>query len=128
MILFILIAIGIALYTIFADGWLIDCIKNIEETNKKVKENIKYGRTNYDTFSFRKYDEHDYESVPKDILYWIIYNISFKYLNTKLVEKIKYSTNFVFFVILVFLSFPTGVILKLYSFLPFQEGINFFNI
>ena len=80
MILFILIAIGIALYTIFADGWLIDCIKNIEETNKKVKENIKYGRTNYGTFSFRKYDEHDYESVPKDILYWIIYNISFCFL------------------------------------------------
>ena len=40
MILFILIAIGIALYTIFADGWLIYSIKNIEETNKEVKENI----------------------------------------------------------------------------------------
>ena len=34
MILFILIAIGIALYTIFSDGWLIDSIKNIEEINK----------------------------------------------------------------------------------------------
>mgnify|MGYP000816614480 CR=1 FL=1 len=41
MILFILIAIGIALYTVFAKDWLIDNIKNIEETNKKVKENIK---------------------------------------------------------------------------------------
>lgn len=75
MILFILIAIGIALYTIFADDWLIDCIKNIEETNKEVKENIERNRTNYDTFSFRKYNEHDYESVPKNIFYWIIINI-----------------------------------------------------
>lgn len=81
MILFILISIGIALYTIFADGWLIDSIKNIEETNKEVKENIEYGRTNYDTFSFRKYNEHDYESVPKNILYWIILNIFFNMVN-----------------------------------------------
>lgn len=47
MILFILIAIGMALYTVFAKGWLIDSIKNIKETNKKetnkkVKENIEY--------------------------------------------------------------------------------------
>lgn len=75
MILFILITIGIALYTIFADGWLIDSIKNIEETNKEVKEKIEYDRTNYDTFSFRKYNEHDYENVPKNILYWIMINI-----------------------------------------------------
>lgn len=81
MILFILIAIGIALYTIFADGWLIDSIKNIEETNKEVKENIEYGRTNYDTFSFRKYNEHDYESVSKNILYWIMLNILFNVIN-----------------------------------------------
>ena len=81
MILFILIAIGIALYTIFADGWLIDSIKNIEKTNKEVRENIKYGRTNYDTFLFRKYDEHDYESVPKNIFYWIMLNILFNMVN-----------------------------------------------
>lgn len=81
MILFILIAIGIALYTIFADGWLIDSIKNIEEINKKVKENREYGRTNYDTFSFRKYNEHDYESVSKNILYWIMLNILFNVIN-----------------------------------------------
>ena len=58
MISFILIAIGIALYTIFADGWLIDSIKNIEETNKKVKKNIEYGITN-----------------------WIIFNIFFNIVN-----------------------------------------------
>ena len=81
MISFILIAIGIALYTIFADGWLIDSIKNIEETNKKVKKNIEYGRTNYDTLFFRQYNEHDYESVQNNILYWIIFNIFFNIVN-----------------------------------------------
>lgn len=55
MILFILIAIGIVLYSIFANDWLIDCIKNIKETNKKVKENIEYGRMNYDTIPLREY-------------------------------------------------------------------------
>ena len=81
MILFILIAIGIALYTIFADSWLIDSIKNIEETNREVKENIEYGRTNYDTFPFREYNEHDYEIVPKNILGWITFNIFFNIVN-----------------------------------------------
>lgn len=81
MILFILIAIGIALYTIFADGWLIDSIKNIEETNKEVKENIKYVRTNYYTFSLRKYNEHDYVNVPKYIFMWFVFNISFNVIN-----------------------------------------------
>lgn len=81
MILFILIAIGIALYTIFSDDWLIDSIKNIEETNKKVKKNIEYGRTNYDTLFLRKYNEHDYESVQNNILYWIIFNIFFNIVN-----------------------------------------------
>jgi hypothetical protein len=61
MILFILLAIGFALYTIFADSGLIDSIKDIEETNKEVKDNIEYGRINYDAFSFREYNEHDYE-------------------------------------------------------------------
>lgn len=81
MILFILIAIGIALYTIFANDWLIDCIKNIEETNKEVKENIECGRTNYDTFFLREYNEHDYESVPKHIFQWFVINILSNVIN-----------------------------------------------
>ena len=81
MILFILIAIGIALYTIFSDGWLIDSIKNIEEINKEVKENIEYSRTNYDTFSWRKYNEHGYGSVPKYIFQWFVLNILFNVIN-----------------------------------------------
>lgn len=58
MILFILIAIGIALYTIFADDWLIDSIKNSEETNKEV-----------------------YGSVPKIIFQWFLLNIFFNVIN-----------------------------------------------
>lgn len=81
MILFILLAIGFALYTIFAYSGLIDSIKNIEETNKEVKENIEYGRTNYDTFSLREYNEHDYESVPKIIFQWFVLNICFNVIN-----------------------------------------------
>lgn len=81
MILFILIAIGIASYTIFANDWLIDSIKNIEGTNKEVKENIKYGITNYDTFSLREYNEYDYESVPKIIFRWFVLNILFNVVN-----------------------------------------------
>lgn len=81
MILFILLAIGFALYTIFAYSGLIDSIKNIEETNKEVKDNIEYGRTNYDTFSLREYNEHDYESVPKIIFQWFVLNICFNVIN-----------------------------------------------
>lgn len=81
MILFILLTIGFALYTIFAYSGLIDSIKNIEETNKEVKENIEYGRTNYDTFSLREYNEHDYESVPKIIFQWFVLNICFNVIN-----------------------------------------------
>lgn len=81
MILFILIAIGIALYTVFAKDWLIDNIKNIEETNKKVKENIKCCRTNFDTYPWRKYNDHDYESVPKIFFRWFVFNIIFNIIN-----------------------------------------------
>ncbi len=85
MILFILIAIGIALYTIFANDWLIDGIKNIEETNKEVKINIEYGKTNYDTFSLREYNEHDYEGVPKIVFQWFVINILFNVFNFMIV-------------------------------------------
>ena len=58
MILFILLAIGFALYTIFSDSGLIDSIKNIEETNKEV-----------------------YGSVPKIIFQWFLLNIFFNVIN-----------------------------------------------
>ena len=60
MILFILLAIGFALYTIFSDSGLIDSIKNIEETNN---------------------NEHDYGSVPKIIFQWFLLNIFFNVIN-----------------------------------------------
>lgn len=65
MILFILIAVGIAIYTIYANGWLIDSIKSIEKNNKEIEENIKYGRTKWDSFSCRKYNKHDYDKYIK---------------------------------------------------------------
>ena len=86
MILFILIAIGIALYTIFAKDWLIDSIKNIDETNKEVKKNIEYD--NYNTSSLRKYNEHDYENVPKIIFQSLVYNISYNILHFIIIFKI----------------------------------------
>ena len=46
MVLFIVIAIGILIYTIFAKDYLVDCIKRMTEYNKKIEENIRYGRTN----------------------------------------------------------------------------------
>ena len=58
MILFILLAIGFALYTIFSESGLIDSIKNIEETNKEV-----------------------YGSVPKIIFQWFLLNIFFNVIN-----------------------------------------------
>lgn len=60
MILFILLAIGFALYTIFSDSGLIDSIKNIED---------------------REYNEHDYGSVPKIIFQWFLLNIFFNVIN-----------------------------------------------
>lgn len=75
MILFILIAVGIAIYTIFADGCLIDCINSIEKINKEIKERIEHGQINWDSFSYRKYNEHDYDSIPKNILYCVLLNI-----------------------------------------------------
>lgn len=81
MILFILIAIGIALHTIFADGWLIDSNKCIEKDNEVIKTKIELGNTNYNTFTHRKYNKHDYESIPKNILSWFLINIMFNVVN-----------------------------------------------
>ena len=85
MILFILIAIGIALYTIFADGWLIDSNKHIEKNNKVIKTKIELGNTNYNTFTYRKYNKNDYESILKNILSWFFINIMFNVVNFILV-------------------------------------------
>lgn len=81
MILFIIIAIGIFIYSIFGEGWLIDSIKDMDEDNKKIAENIQYGITNYNTSSWRKYDKRDYESIPKYIFYWLFYNVIFNFIN-----------------------------------------------
>ena len=85
MILFIIIAIGILIYTIFAEGFLIDSIKNLDEYNKDIEEKIKYGCTNYDSFSCRKYDKRDYESIPKTILEWLLCNVIFNCENAIIV-------------------------------------------
>ena len=81
MVLFIIITIGIFIYSIFGKEWLIDSIKNMDEYNKEIAENIKYGRTNYSTFSLRKYDKRDYETIPKDIFYWLFGNIILNLIN-----------------------------------------------
>lgn len=60
MILFILIAIGIALYTIFADGWLIDMLKH----------------------DVRHYENgYDYREASKYIFEWFVLNIIFNIIN-----------------------------------------------
>lgn len=81
MVLFIVIAIGIFIYSIFGKGWFIDSIKNMDEYNKEIAENIKYGRTNYSSSSWRKYDKRDYETIPKDIFYWLFGNIVLNLIN-----------------------------------------------
>ena len=42
MILFVIIAIGIFIYTIFAKEWLIESIKGLDEYNKNIDRKIKY--------------------------------------------------------------------------------------
>ena len=85
MVLFIIIAIGIFIYTIFAKDFLLDSIKNLDEYNKDIEEKIRYGRTNYDLFSCRKYNKRDYESIPKIILEWLLCNVIFNCANAIIV-------------------------------------------
>lgn len=85
MILFIVIAIGILIYTIFAKDYLIDSIKNIEKHNKDIEWKIKSGCTNYDLFFSRKYDKRDYESIPKIVLEWLFCNFVFNFVNAIIV-------------------------------------------
>lgn len=85
MILFIVISIGILIYTIFAKDFLIDSIKGIDEYNKDIKEKIRQGCTNYDLFFSREYDKRDYESVPKILFEWILVNVVFNFVNAMIV-------------------------------------------
>ena len=81
MVLFIVIAIGILIYTIFAKDYLVDCIKGMKEYNKKIEENIRYGRTNYDVFFSRTYDKRDYTNIFKIFIDWILINVFFNVIN-----------------------------------------------
>lgn len=72
MILFIIFVIGIATYTIFSKGGLVNSIK---EYNKEIERKIENKETNYYLlFSVRKYNDRDYDSVIKNIVWWILIN------------------------------------------------------
>ena len=81
MILFVIIAIGIFIYTIFAKEWLIESIKGLDEYNKNIDRKIKYEITKDTFLSFRKYDKRDYDSVPKLLLTWFFGNIVLNCIN-----------------------------------------------
>lgn len=85
MILFIVIAVGIFIYTIFAKDYLIDSIKGIDEYNKDIEGKIRCGCTNYDLFFSRKYDKRDYESIPKIVFEQLLVNIVFNFVNAIIV-------------------------------------------
>ena len=85
MILFIIIAIGIFFYTIFAKDFLLDSIKSLDEYNKDIEEKIRYGCTNYGLFSCRKYGKRDYKSIYKIILDWLLCNVIFNCVNAIIV-------------------------------------------
>lgn len=71
MILFILIAIGIALYTIFADGWLIDTLKH----------------------DVRRYENgYDYREASKYIFVWFVFNILSNIINCLIIFAISIVT------------------------------------
>lgn len=85
MILFIAIAIGIFIYTVFAKDYLVDSIKGIDEYNKDIEEKIRRGCTNYDFLFIRKYDERDYQSIPKIVFEWLLCNVVFNFANAIIV-------------------------------------------
>lgn len=85
MILFIAIAIGIFIYTVFAKDWLIDSIKNIDNYNKDIEGKIRCGCTNYDLIFIRKYDKRDYQSIPKIVFEWLLCNVVFNFVNAIIV-------------------------------------------
>lgn len=81
MILFIIIATGILVYTIFAKDFLIDSIKNLDEYNRNIKKKIEFGSTNYDCFFLRKYDDRDYKSIYKIFSDWAFWNVVLNFFN-----------------------------------------------
>lgn len=85
MVLFIIIAIGIFIYTIFSKDFLLDSIKDLDEYNKDIERKIKYGFTNHDAFFYRTYNKSDYESIPKLILEWLFCNVFFNLVNAIIV-------------------------------------------
>lgn len=85
MILFIVIAIGIFIYTVFAKDWLIDSIKNIDNYNKDIEEKIRRGCTNRYSLFGRKYDKRDYESIPQIVFECLLCNVVFNFANAIIV-------------------------------------------
>ncbi len=73
--LFIIIAIIIFVYWIFCSDGLICYYKTMDEYNEEMKENIKYRRTNYDSFFHRDYSKSDLRSVYRGIFDFILINI-----------------------------------------------------
>lgn len=96
MILFIVIAIGIFIYTVFAKDYLVDSIKGIDEYNKDIEEKIRRGCTNHDLLFIRKYDERDYQSIPKIVFEWLLCNVVFNFANAIIVFIISAITVFAY--------------------------------
>lgn len=79
--LFIVFAIIICMYFIFCSGGLVDYFKTMDEYNKEIYKNIKYGRINRDLFFEREYSKKDLRTIPRGICVFIFFNIAFNIMN-----------------------------------------------